>query len=45
MLRPTVRKNPFTAVALIGMMALNIAMGLLSQPFLSALAEGLARFA
>ena len=44
-LRPTVRKNPFTAVALIGMITLNIAMGLLSQPFLSALAEGLARFA
>ncbi len=44
-LRPTVRKNPFTAIALIGMIALNIAMGLLSQPFLSALAEGLAKFA
>ena len=44
-LKPTVRKNPFTAIALIGMIALNIAMGLLSQPFLSALAEGLAKFA
>ncbi len=44
-LRPTVRKNPFTAIALVGLMALNIAMGLLSQPFLSALAEGLKNFA
>ena len=43
--RPAVRKNPFTAVALVGLMALNIAMGLLSQPFLSALAEGLKNFA
>jgi len=43
-LAPTVRKNPFTAVALIGMMALNIALGLLSQPFLTALAQGLACF-
>ena len=44
-LRPTVRKNPFTSVGLIGLMALNLAMGLLSQPFLSALAEGLKNFA
>lgn len=44
-LRPTVRKNPFTSVALIGMIVLNLAMGLLSQPFLSALAEGLKNFA
>ena len=44
-LRPAVRKNPFTSVALIGLMALNLAMGLLSQPFLSALAEGLKNFA
>ena len=44
-LPPTVRKNPFTTVGLIGLMALNLAMGLFSQPFLSALAEGLARFA
>ena len=44
-LPPTVRKNPFTTVGLIGLMALNIAMGLFSQPFLSALAEGLAKFA
>ena len=43
-LPPTVRKNPFTTVGLIGLMALNLAMGLLSQPFLSALAEGLTRF-
>ena len=44
-LPPTVRKNPFTTVGLVGLMALNLAMGLFSQPFLSALAEGLARFA
>ncbi len=44
-LPPTVRKNPFTTAGLIGLMALNLAMGLLSQPFLSALAQGLARFA
>lgn len=44
-LRPTVRKNPFTSVGLVGMIALNLAMGLLSQPFLSALAEGLKNFA
>jgi len=44
-LRPTVRKNPFTSVGLIGLIALNLAMGLLSQPFLSALAEGLKNFA
>ena len=44
-LRPVVRKNPFTSVGLVGLMALNIAMGLLSQPFLSALAEGLKNFA
>lgn len=44
-LPPTVRKNPFTTVGLIGLMALNLAMGLFSQPFLSALAQGLARFA
>ncbi len=44
-LPPTVRKNPFTTVALVGLIALNLAMGLLSQPFLTALAEGLARFA
>ena len=44
-LKPAVRKNPFTSVGLIGMMALNLAMGLLSQPFLSALAEGLKNFA
>ena len=44
-LKPTVRKNPFTSVGLIGLMALNLAMGLLSQPFLSALAEGLKNFA
>ncbi|MBQ8618057.1 MAG: sodium:proton antiporter [Clostridia bacterium] len=43
--RPAVRKNPFTAIALVGMIALNIAMGLLSQPFLSALAQGLSNFA
>ena len=44
-LRPTVRKNPFTSVGLIGLIVLNLAMGLLSQPFLSALAEGLKNFA
>ena len=44
-LKPTVRKNPFTSVGLIGLIALNLAMGLLSQPFLSALAEGLKNFA
>lgn len=44
-LPPTVRKNPFTTVGLVGLMALNLAMGLFSQPFLSALAEGLTRFA
>ena len=44
-LRPTVRKNPFTSVGLIGLIALNLAMGLLSQPFLSALAQGLKNFA
>ena len=44
-LPPTVRKNPFTTVGLVGLMALNLAMGLFSQPLLSALAEGLARFA
>ena len=44
-LKPTVRKNPFTSVALIGMIVLNLAMGLLSQPILSALAEGLKNFA
>ncbi|MBR4038510.1 MAG: sodium:proton antiporter [Clostridia bacterium] len=44
-LRPTVRKNPFTSVALVGMIVLNLAMGLLSQPILSALAEGLKNFA
>ncbi|MBE5799744.1 MAG: sodium:proton antiporter [Clostridiales bacterium] len=43
--KPTVRKNPFTTAGLIGLMALNIAMGLLSQPFLSALTEGLKNFA
>lgn len=43
--RPAVRKNPFTAIALVGMIALNIAMGLFSQPFLSALAQGLSNFA
>ncbi|MED9822349.1 MAG: proton-conducting transporter membrane subunit [Christensenellales bacterium] len=44
-LPPTVRKNPFTSVGLIGLIALNLAMGLLSQPFLTALAQGLACFA
>ena len=44
-LKPTVRKNGFTAIALMGMIALNLFMGLMSQPFLSALAQGLARFA
>ena len=44
-LKPTVRKNPFTSVGLIGLIVLNLAMGLLSQPFLSALAEGLKNFA
>ena len=44
-LKPTVRKNPFTSVALVGMIVLNLAMGLLSQPILSALAEGLKNFA
>ena len=44
-LKPTVRKNPFTSVALIGMIVLNLAMGLLSQPILSALTEGLKNFA
>ena len=44
-LRPTVRKNPFTSAGLIGLIALNLAMGLLSQPFLSALAQGLKNFA
>lgn len=44
-LKPTVRKNPLTTIGLIGLMALNLAMGLLSQPFLSALTEGLKNFA
>lgn len=44
-LPPTVRKNPFTSVGLVGLIALNLAMGLLSQPFLTALAQGLACFA
>lgn len=44
-LPPTVRKNPFTSVGIIGLIALNLAMGLLSQPFLTALAQGLACFA
>ena len=44
-LKPTVRKNPFTSVGLIGLIALNLAMGLLSQPFLAALAEGIKNFA
>ena len=37
--------NPLTAAGLVGMMALNLALGLCAQPFLSALAQGLARFA
>ena len=44
-LRPTVRKNPFTSIALVGLIALNLAMGLLSQPILAALTEGLKNFA
>ena len=44
-LKPTVRKNPFTSVALVGLIALNLAMGLLSQPILAALTEGLKNFA
>jgi len=44
-LKPTVRKNGFTAIALLGLIALNLFMGLASQSFLSALAQGLARFA
>jgi len=44
-LPPTVRKNGFTAIALIGLIALNLFMGLASQPVLSALAQGLAQFA
>ena len=44
-LKPTVRKNGFTAIALIGLIALNLFMGLAPQPFLTALAQGLARFA
>ena len=44
-LPPTVRKNGFTAISLLGLIALNLFMGLASQPFLSALAQGLARFA
>ena len=44
-LPPTVRKNPLTTVGLIGLIALNLAMGLFSQPFLSALAQGLMHFA
>ena len=44
-LPPTVRKNGFTAIGLIGLIALNLFMGLASQPVLSALAQGLAKFA
>ena len=44
-LPPTVRKNRYTVVGLIGLIALNLVMGVLSQPILTALAEGLTRFA
>ena len=44
-LPPTVRKNKYTAVSAIGMIVFNLLMGFYSQPILSALAEGLARFA
>ena len=44
-LPPTVRKNKYTAVSVIGMIAMNLVMGIFSQPILTALAEGLARFA
>ena len=44
-LPPTVRKNRYTVVGLVGLIALNLAMGFLSQPILAALAEGLTRFA
>ena len=44
-LPPTVRKNGFTAIALIGLIVLNLFMGLASQPVLSALTQGLMKFA
>ena len=44
-LPPTVRKNKYTAVSVIGMIVMNLVMGIFSQPILTALAEGLARFA
>ena len=37
--------TPLGFLGLIGLIVLNLAMGLLSQPFLSALAEGLKNFA
>ena len=44
-LPPTVRKNKYTAVSMICLIVFNLVMGFYSQPILSALAEGLARFA
>ena len=38
-------KRRLQRAGLIGLIVLNLAMGLLSQPFLSALAEGLKNFA
>jgi len=44
-LKPTVRKNKYTAVSMVGLIIFNLLIGILSQPILSALARGLANFA